>query len=143
VLLATVLPATAQEDKAYKVVDPRELGIGSKKYMGKNLEVHNFHCYYADVKDYPCIFPGVFVAIFTKNIDPANLRTKVEDDCDNFEKAFSTSKCSFTIRFSYDEDDVTEDVVSGYQKRTVIGLSDVELIQPAAGGNNNRGRRRR
>jgi hypothetical protein len=111
--------------------------------MGKDLEVHNFHCYYADVNDYRCIFPGVLVAIFTKNIDPLNLRTKVEDDCDTFEKAFSTSKCSFTIRFSYEQDDVHEDVVSGYQKRTVIDLADVELIQPAAEGNNNRPRRRR
>jgi hypothetical protein len=101
--------------------------IGSGKYLNRDLEVPNMRCYYADVGDYRCAsLRGV--AIFAGNLTPEKLRKQIEDECDTVDKMLRSSKCSFALRINYDADDVTKDVMSGYQKRPVIKLDEVELV---------------
>ncbi|UPK40922.1 hypothetical protein IVB18_49240 (plasmid) [Bradyrhizobium sp. 186] len=83
-------------------------------------------CYYADVEDYRCIASGpVFLAIFTAKVEPAPAREWIEKNCDQLKVAVVSDKCLFNPRFTYSADDVTDDIVSGYQQR--------KIIRPAAG----------
>lgn len=107
----------------YRVVDAVDLYVGPRKYLGKNIEVRKVRCYFADVDDYRCITDDPLV-VFSRSVEPKSVRQWIEDNCDQIRK-LPTAKCLFAIRFSFDADDVSEDIISGYQKRMII--------RPAAG----------
>jgi len=111
------------------LVDAADLGVGSKKYVGKSIELRDMKCYYADVSDYRCI-SGRNVVVFTAAMFPDVLRLKLEKDCGELKKMTISSVCSKSIRFRFSEDEVDEDMISGYQRRTIIRPEAVELVAP-------------
>jgi len=124
-------PATIEPAKAapaaprFSVVDAADLGVGTRKYMNRDIEVRNVGCYYADVDDYRCVASvGIGVAIFAAAIQPAPAQEYVEKKCDTLSKSI-TQACRLTVRFRYSQDDVHEDIISGFQKRTVIKLNEI------------------
>jgi hypothetical protein len=129
---ATVIAPQAEISAAYKVVAAEELGIGTRKYMHRDLEVRRMHCYYADVNDYRCV-SDARVAIFAKAIEPESIKKFIEEKCDTIEKAMSVT-CTVAIRFSYGEGDVNEDLMSGFERRTVISPKSVIVVQRRPGG---------
>jgi len=134
ILGAAIAASLTAAHAEFKAVAASELGIGSGKYLNRDLEVPSMRCYYADVADYRCITGpgGAFVSVFASNLTPENLRKQVEDECDTLEKT-RRSVCSFTLRINYNADDVSKDLVSGYQQRTVVNLDKVELVaRPSA-----------
>lgn len=118
---APVAPAPEPPAKTFKVVDVADLYVGPNKYAGRDIEVRNLKCYFADKDDYRCIAPGaVHVAIFSKTVEPALARQWMEDKCDQIRTAVTSSRCTFHLRFTYSADDFENDVVSGMQQRVVI-----------------------
>ena len=103
---------------SYKVVDASDLYVGPRKYLGKGIEVRRVRCYYADVEDYRCLTGGPAV-VFSQAVEPHSIKQLIEDNCDQLRK-LQTAKCLFDIRLSFEADDVSEDIISGYQKRMVI-----------------------
>jgi hypothetical protein len=124
----TVIPQQTEPSPAYKVVAVEELGIGTRKYMNRDLEVRRMHCYYADVEDYRCVSDSR-VAIFTKAIEPETAKKIIEERCDTIEKAISIG-CTVSLRFKYTDSDVNQDIMSGFQERTVISLKSVTVVLP-------------
>ena len=113
------------------IVDLMDLGIGTRKYMNRPIEVRGLHCFYADVSDYRCSGDGPFaVAIFAADIEPVAIKQFVEANCDTLQKVAVNPRCLFGVRFSYSDDDVEEDVLSGMRKRTVIKPATI-ILQPA------------
>lgn len=108
----------------FKVVEAADLAIGTNKYVGKNIEIHNIKCVYADVGDYRCT-TGSSVSIFTKAVQPVSLREYIETKCDKVRKALLGSTCLFAARFTYTE--VTRDIVSGFQERTILHPDIIKL----------------
>lgn len=102
----------------YRVVDASDLYVGPRRYIGKNVEVRKVRCYYADVDDYRCI-TGDPLVVFSQAVEPKSARLWIEDNCDQLRK-LQTAKCLFAIRFTFEADDVSEDIISGYQKRMII-----------------------
>lgn len=130
IVLATLLLSTsAALADDFKVVDVADLGVGSRKYVGKNIEVRNVHCYYADTNDYRCTAGGG-VAIFIKSIGSLASRNWVETNCDALKIAMTSNKCVMTLLFNYSADDVDQDVVSGYVRRTIISPASVTILTP-------------
>ncbi|WFU37342.1 hypothetical protein QA640_22890 [Bradyrhizobium sp. CB82] len=108
-------------DIDYKVVDPSDLFIGTRKYLDKPILLRRMHCYYADVDDYRCTAGGaVFLAAFTATVEPAEAREWLEKNCDQLKVAATSDKCLFNTRFVYGAKDVNDDIVSGFQQRKVI-----------------------
>ncbi|MCK1618053.1 hypothetical protein IVA96_15650 [Bradyrhizobium sp. 159] len=108
-------------DTDYKVVDPSDLFIGTRKYLDKSILVRKMRCYYADVEDYRCTASGpVFLAVFTAAVEPASARAWIEKNCDQLKVAMTSDKCLFNPQFVYGAKDVNDDIVSGYQHRKVI-----------------------
>ncbi|WP_156944331.1 hypothetical protein [Bradyrhizobium sp. Ec3.3] len=119
---ATAAPAeTKSADVDYKVVDPGDLFIGTRKYLDKPILLRRMHCYYADVDDYRCTAGGpVFLAVFAATVEPAAAREWIEKNCDQLKIAVTSEKCIFNTQFVYGAKDVDDDVVSGFQQRKVI-----------------------
>jgi hypothetical protein len=136
-LLAFIGPALGEDTKTYKVVDAADLGIGSRKYMGKDIEVRQTRCYYADVEDYRCLI-GPLVVVFAKKIVPEEAQKRIEESCDTIKKAGQSTECVSSIRFNATE--FVSDIVGGYQRRTIIKPD--EIILPKAGAAERRRRDR-
>ncbi|MET4233369.1 hypothetical protein QA633_43665 [Bradyrhizobium barranii] len=119
---ATAAPAESQAaDIDYKVVDPSDLFIGTRKYLDKSILLRKMRCYYADVDDYRCTASGpVFLAVFTATVEPASARAWIEKNCDQLKVAMTSDKCLFNPQFVYGAKDVNDDIVSGFQQRKVI-----------------------
>ncbi|WP_439406410.1 hypothetical protein ACNJX9_34045 [Bradyrhizobium sp. DASA03076] len=119
---STTAPAEKKSgDVDYKVVDPSDLFIGTRKYLDKPILLKRMHCYYADVDDYRCTAGGpVFLAIFTAVVEPASAREWLEKYCDQLKVAVTSDKCLFNPQFIYGAKDVDDDIVSGFQQRKVI-----------------------
>lgn len=132
-------PSTPPSQEDYKVVDPNELFIGAGKYLGKNVEIRNYRCYYADVGDYRCATQHTQLSIFTKTISPTSSKDWIEQNCDTMEKMARSDKCIVSIRLRFNEDEVDEDIISGYEKRKVIRPANGVIIVPRE----ERSRRRR
>ena len=120
--LASAAPAEDQTaDPDYKVVDPDDLFIGTRKYLGKPILLRRMRCYYADVDDYRCTANGpVLLAVFTATVEPASAREWIEKNCGQLKVAITSEKCVFNTRFVYGADDAKDDVVSGFEQRKVI-----------------------
>jgi hypothetical protein len=109
----------ASEPKVFKIVDARDLYVGTRKYFNRDIEVQRMRCYYADVEDYRCVTDAAGLSVFSKSIEPQSSRSWIEENCDQVKKIFS-DRCLVSIRFSYDADDVDRDLVSGYRERVSI-----------------------
>ena len=116
----------------YKVVDAADLGIGSRKYADRDIEVRGMRCYFADLSDYRCM-SGVNVAVFTKKIENEAMKRRIENECDQLRTAAVSPRCRFDLRFRFNTDDVEQDLISGYQRRTVISPDVIEVVSPSAG----------
>ncbi|MGY4355527.1 hypothetical protein ACVWZR_004573 [Bradyrhizobium sp. i1.3.1] len=118
--------ANQPADIGYKIVDPSDLFIGTRKYLDKPIVLRRMRCYYADVDDYRCMASGpVFLAVFTATVEPSSARVWIEENCGQLKVAVTSEKCLFNPQFVYGAKDVNDDIVSGYQQRKVI--------HPAAG----------
>lgn len=109
------------------VVDAVDLGVGSRKYHGKTIEVRGVWCYYADVADYRCMTESS-VVVFSKAIVPVEQREMIEANCSELRKAHSTPACRRSIRFEFAGDDVSQDTISGNRTRTVISPDQIEAL---------------
>ncbi|WP_128956227.1 hypothetical protein [Bradyrhizobium zhanjiangense] len=119
---ATAAPAENKSTEIdYKIVDPSDLFIGTRKYLDKPILLRKMRCYYADVDDYRCTASGpVFLAVFTATVEPASARAWIEKNCDQLRVAVTSDKCLFNPQFVYGAKDVNDDIVSGFQQRKVI-----------------------
>jgi len=114
-------PENQLSDIDYKVVDPSDLFIGTRKYLDKQILLRRMRCYYADMDDYRCIASGsVFLSVFTARVEPASAREWMEKNCDQLKVAITSEKCVFNTQFTYGAKDVNDDIVSGFQQRKVI-----------------------
>jgi len=128
-LAGIVSPAAAQSPE-YKLVDAADLSVSPGKYINRDIEVRNVRCYYADIGDYRCV-TGESVSIFASSITPLEAETLIKDNCDAIKVALTSPKCRVALRFRYDAEHVGHDIISGYQKRTVIrpGMVTVGLYR--------------
>lgn len=126
-LTGSALAQSQNSATTYKVVDPADLAIGSRKYLNRDIEVKAVQCYYADVNDFRCT-TNELVSIFTPSITPEKAQKWIEEKCDQVKTAITSKSCSLRIRFRFSEDQVNQDVVSGYQKRTVIHPTSIEAV---------------
>jgi hypothetical protein len=111
-----------------KVVDAADLGVGTRKYMNIELEVQGVKCYYADVEDYRCTAPEANVTFFTRKIIVATGTDYLEKYCDTLKRALQTDNCIVSIRFQYSSQEVEQDLISGFQERTVIRPREIALV---------------
>ncbi|MBB4042005.1 hypothetical protein GGR34_003690 [Microvirga flocculans] len=130
VLLAAALgwfsgPAVAQSTE-YKVVDAADLSVSARKYADRDIEVRDVRCYYADIGDYRCV-TRESVSIFAASIAPLEAETAIKDNCDAIKVALTSPKCRVALRFRYSAEQVGHDIISGYQKRTVIKTGMVRV----------------
>lgn len=109
------------------VVDAPDLGIGSRKYFDKPIELRGVWCYYADVADYRCMTESK-VVVFSKAIIPAEHRQTIETNCSELRKAISSPACRRVIRFEFGSGQIEEDTVSGGKTRTVIAPAQIEVL---------------
>ncbi|MDB5507923.1 MAG: hypothetical protein JWL93_392 [Hyphomicrobiales bacterium] len=110
------------------VVDPADLYISPRKYVGRSLEVRNVACIHADTDDYRCISGGsVFTAIFSEDVSPSQSKIEMERRC-GLIRNISSPNCRVTIRFVPSE--FEEDVVSGANKRVIFKTLSLE-VRPA------------
>jgi hypothetical protein len=126
--LATLFIAGSVEAAPVKMVDAADLGVGSHKYYGQEIEVRGARCYYADVGDYRCM-TGSSVVVFSPSIANELGKLLVEEHCGEI-KLMKGPRCVFSLRFKYSADDVEQDLISGYQRRTIITPETVELVVP-------------
>jgi hypothetical protein len=68
------------------------------------------------------------MVIFAKNVSGEGIRKAVEENCDAIKVAVVSPKCRFGVRFSYEKDDLDEDVLSGFVQRTIVKLEEVDLL---------------
>lgn len=124
----------------YRVVDPGDIFVAYGKYLGKPIEVRNVRCYYADKDDYRCIATGDNpVVFFAEDIEPATAREAIENDCGEVKKVV-TPACKRNIRLT--AENISDDLISGYQKRVDVRSSSLEVIEAAPVETKKRGRRR-
>jgi hypothetical protein len=69
--------------------------------------------------------------IFTKTITPDAARQAIETNCDTAEKAMRSPRCRVTLRFSYNDGDVDEDVVMNIN-RIIVRPDSAEVVSSAA-----------
>ena len=131
--LFLISPAVSQEYKQVSLVD---LGVNTRRFAGKPIEIKNVWCYFSDVDDYRCAGSGA-TAVFFKKIENEEAKTYLEDKCDTVAKATS-SACRFTLRFTFREDNVRHDFISGMQERTLIKPDIGTIITPAPQQNRQR-----
>lgn len=108
-----------------------EIALAPRKYVGKPVEVRGLFCYYADVGDYRCNAvnqESPMAVVFAKAITPDAARQAIEANCDTAEKAIRSQRCRVTLRFSYDEDDVDQDLVGGSIDRIIVRPDTAEAI---------------
>jgi len=133
--------ADAQVPPAAPIVVPiTELALAPEKYIGRPIEVRDLICYYAKLDDYRCISLRArpVAVIFPVNITGPDAKAAIEQNCDQYEKATRSPRCRVTLRFTIlGDDEINEDLVSGYQRRVIISPADAEAILPQP-----RGRRR-
>ena len=110
----------------YAVVDPKDLQLGPKKFIGRPIELKNMQCYYADINEYRCWSSGsASVTIFSPKIVDGPENAKFDDVCGK-SKNTSGPACRRTIRLVPKEWD--EDQPSAFGKRTIIRTPQIELV---------------
>jgi hypothetical protein len=111
-----------------KVVPLVELTLAPRKYAGQAIEVRDLICYDADVSDYRCLALriGVPAVIFLEKITGAV--AQIEQNCDQLDMATHSPKCRVALRFTFEIDDLTEDLISGYQRRLIFRPATAEAI---------------
>jgi hypothetical protein len=113
----------------FKVVDPDDVHVAPRKFIGKPIELKNVRCFYADKNDYRCIAPSqrMVTTVFAKSIGPANERDAIESDCGAIKK-LEAPACRKTIRIvpiDYDEDSP-----NAFAKRIVVKVANIEIMPP-------------
>jgi hypothetical protein len=71
--LFLISPALSQEYKQVSLVD---LGVNTRRFAGKPIEIRNVWCYFSDVDDYRCAGSGA-TAVFFKKIENEGLTISV------------------------------------------------------------------
>lgn len=119
--------AESPTELSYREVDHADLYITPGKFEGKGIELKRMRCFHADKDEYRCIAPGSTVlAVFATEILPVKEREGIENDCGEFRKVMTSSKCLKTIRFVPIKH--SEDIVNGYQKRTLILARSLDIM---------------
>jgi hypothetical protein len=114
----------------FKVVDPDDIHVAPRKFVGKPIEIRNAKCFYADKDDYRCMAPsrGMVTTVFATSVGPANEKEALETDCGAIKKIDSPA-CRRTIRIV--PVDFAEDAPNAFAKRIVVKVANIEII-PAA-----------
>lgn len=114
-LTLTAMGAAAQPI----IVAPEDLAAGSARFSGKFVTIPKLNCYFSGPADYRCVSTN-YVSIFAKDVQPQNEKRKIETKCDKMRLAISSPACRLNIRFLFNENMKSSDIVSGYQKRILI-----------------------
>lgn len=120
----TSIPSDAKP----RVVAAVDMELSPRKWMGQYVEMKNMRCMHADEGEYRCIEAGGDGAvIFAEAVKPSERQTYIERECGTFAEMVR-DKCRFTLRFTPEKYD--QDIVSGYEKRTIIMAQEIEAISP-------------
>jgi hypothetical protein len=125
---AEVPAAVAADGDQFIRVDLDDIAAGSGKYVGRDIQADAVHCWYADIGDYRCIQTIDGAVIFAARMEPDRAQTYIEKNCGTLRQALSSPLCLIDIRFRYDDDDLSRDVISGLRERTVIRLPSVAVV---------------
>lgn len=118
--------ASAQVEPSARVVAGIDLELAPRKFMGQRLEIRSARCLYADVNEFRCIPNDLAtLVVFTDDINPEAEKARLMSQCATFAD-LTKDRCRVTIRFTPRKHD--EDIVSGYQKRTIIFSDAVEVV---------------
>jgi len=130
---AGAAPPMPKAEEAPISVNPADIAVAPGKYVGKFIEVGKLVCYYAGTDDYRCTAttPPI-MAIFAKSLTSDEGQKIITEECDTLEKAFSATNCKVFLRLRFTAEDVSDDIVSGYQRRTLITVESAEIRWPSA-----------
>lgn len=114
----------------YKLVDPDDLHVAPRKFIGKPVELRNVKCFYADKGDYRCLAPSrsMITTVFAKDVGPPGERDTIESDCGAVKK-IDSPLCRRTIRLV--PVDFSEDAPNAFAKRMVIQSATIEFVPSA------------
>ena len=110
-----------------RLVDPDDLYLAPRKYLGKLIELRDVKCFYADVSEYRCApRRGRFtLTIFAKTVAPDKERDLLESECGTI-RTIDGPKCRKTIRFTLN--DFGADRVSGMEQRVIAQTLSLEIV---------------
>jgi hypothetical protein len=108
-------------------VDPDDIHVAPRKFVGRPIEIRNVRCFYADKDDYRCLAPsrGMVTAVFARSVGPANEKETLETDCGAIKKIESLA-CRRTIRIV--PADFGEDAPNAFAKRIVVKVANIEIV---------------
>lgn len=110
----------------FKVVDPDDIHVAPRKFIGKPIEIRGVRCFYADKDDYRCITPSrLTTAVFGRSISPTIERDALEGDCGAI-KRLESPACRKTIRVVLT--DYSQDAPSAFAKRIVVTAPVIEIV---------------
>ena len=114
------------EPTEYRVVDATDVYVAPNKYTDKPIELRRMKCLHADKDEYRCIAPGGnALVVFAAGVEPATEKDAIETKCGEIKKILSR-QCEKTIRLTPATN--SEDIVSGYCKRTIIITQSIEVV---------------
>ena len=119
---------------SYKVVATEDLYVAAQKYAGQNIEWRTLYCYHANTHEFRCSsLTGPAVVVFLSGFSDPAAQKLIEDNCDALKAAITSVRCRVTLRFHFAVGDVSEDLISGYQKRVIIvtPMAEVLFLGPA------------
>jgi hypothetical protein len=124
--LGLAIGSSVARAQPYRVVDPADVYVAPNKYMDKPIELRNMKCLHADKDEYRCLAPGDnALVVFAAAVEPAAEKEAIETKCGEIKNILSP-QCAKTIRFTPAEN--SDDIVSGYRKRTIILTRSIEVV---------------
>jgi hypothetical protein len=111
----------------YKLVDPDDMHVAPRKFVGKPVELRNAKCFYADKDDYRCLGSSrsMITTIFAKDVGPSAEKDALENDCGAIKK-LESPLCRRTIRFV--PRDYDQDAPNAFAKRIVMRAATIEIV---------------
>lgn len=110
----------------FKVVDPDDIHVAPRKFLGKPIELRNVRCFYADKDDYRCVSSSnLTTVIFAKSVEPSDAREALEADCGAIKK-LSSPGCRKTVQIVPME--FAEDAPNAFTKRIIVRTLNLKIL---------------
>lgn len=109
----------------YRPVDPKDLQLGPRKFIGKPIELRNMQCFYADINEYRCWARGAGMTVFATTIIDYPAKDKFDDFCGR-QKNADTAACRKTLHIVPEE--WSQDQPSAFGKRTLITVKELRFV---------------
>jgi hypothetical protein len=109
----------------YKPVDPKDLMLGPKKFIGKPIELWGMQCFYADINEYRCWSHQATMTVFAPTIIDYPDKDKFDDVCGR-QKNAEKPICRRTVHIIPKSADF--DQPSAFGRRTIITTDALRFV---------------